>query len=82
MTALIDEKHYASVRLFKQLLSSYQRNRDLINVGAYAPGSDPTLDQAIRLYPQLQDFLQQGMFERSGYEASCQALNVIFPRSE
>lgn len=82
MTALIDEKHYATVRQFKQLLSSYQRNRDLINVGAYAPGSDPTLDQAIRLYPQLQDFLQQGMFERSGYEASCQALNVIFPRSE
>ncbi|MCW2474371.1 MULTISPECIES: flagellar protein export ATPase FliI [unclassified Symbiopectobacterium] len=82
MTALIDDKHYATVRLFKQLLSSYQRNRDLINVGAYAPGSDPTLDQAIRLYPQLQDFLQQGMFERSGYEASCQALHVIFPRNE
>ncbi|MEH0873342.1 flagellar protein export ATPase FliI [Pectobacterium cacticida] len=82
MTALIDEGHYASVRQFKQLLSSYQRNRDLVSVGAYAAGSDPMLDRAIQLYPQLEAFLQQGMFEQSTYEESCQALHAIFPRSE
>jgi flagellar biosynthesis/type III secretory pathway ATPase len=47
MTALITEKHYARVRNFKQLLSSFQRNRDLVSVGAYAKGSDPMLDKAI-----------------------------------
>ncbi|WCG85096.1 flagellar protein export ATPase FliI [Pectobacterium sp. A5351] len=82
MTALIDEAHYASVRQFKQLLSSYQRNRDLVSVGAYAAGSDPMLDKAIRLYPHLEAFLQQGMFEQSNYEESCQALHTIFPRNE
>ncbi|MEH0832417.1 flagellar protein export ATPase FliI [Pectobacterium cacticida] len=82
MTALIDEGHYDSVRQFKQLLSSYQRNRDLVSVGAYAAGSDPMLDRAIQLYPQLEAFLQQGMFEQSTYEESCQALHAIFPRSE
>lgn len=79
MTALIDENHYAEVRQFKQLLSSYQRNRDLVSVGAYAAGSDPMLDKAIRLYPQMESFLQQSMFERSGYDEACQALDAIFP---
>ncbi|QKO14502.1 Flagellum-specific ATP synthase [Dickeya solani] len=79
MTSLIDENHYSAVRQFKQSLSSYQRNRDLINVGAYAAGSDPLLDRAIQLYPQMQHFLQQGMFERSSFEEASQALDNIFP---
>ncbi|AKH88770.1 flagellar protein export ATPase FliI [Edwardsiella tarda] len=78
MTSLIDEAHYARVRRFKQLLSSYQRNRDLISVGAYARGSDPLLDQAIALYPQLEAFLQQGIFERSDYAQACNALQALF----
>ncbi len=53
MTALISEQHYARVRTFKQLLSSFQRNRDLVSVGAYAKGSDPMLDKAIALCHQL-----------------------------
>ncbi len=56
MTALISEQHYARVRTFKQLLSSFQRNRDLVSVGAYAKGSDPMLDKAIALWPQLEGY--------------------------
>lgn len=80
MTALITEKHYARVRNFKQLLSSFQRNRDLVSVGAYAKGSDPMLDKAISLWPQLEAFLQQGIFERADWEDSLQALELIFPQ--
>ena len=80
MTALITEQHYARVRNFKQLLSSFQRNRDLVSVGAYAKGSDPMLDKAISLWPQLEAFLQQGIFERADWEDSIQALELIFPQ--
>ena len=80
MTALITEQHYARVRNFKQLLSSFQRNRDLVSVGAYAKGSDPMLDKAITLWPQLEAFLQQGIFERADWEDSIQALELIFPQ--
>jgi flagellum-specific ATP synthase len=52
------------VRRFKQLYSRYQRNRDLINVGAYAAGSDPLLDQAIAAWPNIEGFLQQDMQEQ------------------
>lgn len=79
MTSLVDEEHYREVREFKQLLASYQRNRDLISVGAYAAGSDPILDRAILLYPKMESFLQQGMFERSDYDDSCQHLRNLFP---
>lgn len=79
MTALISDAHYAQVRQFKQLLASFQRNRDLVSVGAYARGSDPTLDRAIALWPQLEQFLQQGIFEQADLSASLQALEQIFP---
>lgn len=81
MTALISEEHYARVRNFKQLLSSFQRNRDLISVGAYAKGSDPMLDRAITLWPHLEAFLQQGILEKADWESSIQALELIFPSS-
>ena len=78
MAALIDDNQFDTVRRFKQMLSRYQRNRDLINVGAYAPGSDPMLDQAIELYPRLEGFLQQGMRERASYPDAVQQLRGLF----
>ncbi len=56
MTELIPKEHYRKIQRFKQLTSSYQRNRDLINVGAYAMGSDPMLDTAIQYYPRMSKF--------------------------
>jgi flagellum-specific ATP synthase len=44
--------HQQLARNLKQLYSRYQRNRDLISVGAYSAGSDPVLDQAITLNPK------------------------------
>ncbi|MDU4092672.1 MAG: flagellar protein export ATPase FliI [Pantoea sp.] len=78
MTELIPAQHYKKVQCFKQLLSAWQRNRDLISVGAYAAGSDPLLDRAIALYPQMERFLQQGIYERSEYETSFNALSALF----
>lgn len=77
MTSLIDDEHYRRVRNFKQMLASYQRNRDLISVGAYVAGSDPLLDKAMTLYPQMEAYLQQGIFERSGYDDACQQLQQL-----
>lgn len=77
MTSLIEKTHYRRVQMFKQLLSSYQRNRDLINVGAYAAGSDPMLDKAISLYPSLAAFLQQDIQEQCSYQSACEQLNQL-----
>jgi flagellum-specific ATP synthase len=78
MTALIDEPHLEKTRLFKQMLSRYQRNRDLINVGAYSSGRDQLLDRAIALYPRIEAFLQQGFRECAGFDASIERLDALF----
>jgi flagellum-specific ATP synthase len=78
MTALIEPSQFESVRAVKQMLSRYQRNRDLISVGAYAPGHDAQLDKAIALYPRIEAFLQQTMDERADYAASISQLHGIF----
>jgi flagellum-specific ATP synthase len=78
MTALIDDKHLDRVRLFKQMLSRYQRNRDLINVGAYASGRDALLDRAIALYPRIEAFLQQGFRECAAFDSSLTMLGALF----
>jgi flagellum-specific ATP synthase len=64
MHGLVSSEQFERVRRFKQLYSRYQRNRDLINVGAYVAGSDPQLDQAIAAHPRLDAYLEQDMRER------------------
>lgn len=78
MTMLIKPTHLDLVRRFKQLYSRYQRTRDLIAVGAYTPGRDPLVDQAVNLYPQLETFLQQRITERSSFEDAVFALHRLF----
>jgi len=78
MTSLIEPAQFDAVRRFKQMLSRYQRNRDLISVGAYAAGHDLQLDQAIALYPKIEAFLQQGMSERADYIEAITQLEQLF----
>jgi flagellum-specific ATP synthase len=78
MHNITDDKHQGLSRRLKQLYSRYQRNRDLISVGAYSAGSDPVLDEAITLHPRIEAFLQQGIHERSGIAESLGQLAALF----
>ncbi len=49
-------------------MADYQRSEDLINLGAYAAGSNPQLDAAIQLRPKLIEFLRQGSREVSPFD--------------
>jgi len=78
MVNLIDDNHLGSIRKFKVLFSRYQRSRDLISVGAYVPGTDPVLDQAIAAYPKMEAFLQQQLTEQSDFPTSAETLRTLF----
>ncbi|WP_374519881.1 flagellar protein export ATPase FliI [Hydrogenophaga sp.] len=67
-------QHLELARKFRAAYSRYQKSRDLIQLGAYVPGSDPETDRAIVLFPGLQRFLMQGMHEASPLPESLQAL--------
>lgn len=45
--------------LLKKLLAEYNASADLIELGAYESGANPTLDTAIRMKPEIDKFLQQ-----------------------
>jgi flagellum-specific ATP synthase len=49
----------------RQLLAKYNKARDLIQLGAYAPGHDNELDIAVQTQPQITALLQQDMLERA-----------------
>lgn len=77
MASLVTREQLGQAQHFKALYSRYQRSHDLISVGAYINGTDPQLDQAIGLYPALEAFLQQGMFEQESYAASMKKLATL-----
>jgi flagellum-specific ATP synthase len=78
MTALVDDTQLENVRHLKSLYSRFQRNRDLISVGAYVAGSDPQLDQAIALMPRMETFLRQDMRRREPFAAAIAQLDGLF----
>jgi flagellum-specific ATP synthase len=78
MFAIVDKEHIKCVHRFKQLFSSYQRNRDLVAVGAYVPGNDPQIDLAIEKYPMLEAYLRQDIDDNVSAEQSVQALEGLF----
>ncbi len=56
--ALTDEQN-AILKQAKQIITSYEDMEELIRLGAYRKGSDPLVDKALVLYPQIEEFLTQ-----------------------
>ncbi len=77
MSAIVPKEQFVLVHKFKKMLSRYQRNHDLIAVGAYTPGNDPQIDEAIEKYPWLEAYLQQGIEMRVDYDAATSELENL-----
>jgi flagellum-specific ATP synthase len=69
--------HQAAARRFKSLYSRYMRGRELLSMGAYVAGGDPELDIAIKVWPQVQAYLQQDADDSLGMERSISELMKI-----
>ena len=74
MPNVVSREQLEQARRVRSLLARLSKARDLIQLGAYAPGNDAELDLAVRLQPQLAGLLQQDMHDRASLPASCQQL--------
>jgi flagellum-specific ATP synthase len=74
------EQENALVQTARRLLSTYDDMAEMIRLGAYRKGSDPDVDNAIKYYPELENFLRQRKDEKStldeGYDALAQILGI------
>jgi flagellum-specific ATP synthase len=71
----LQHKHNAG-RL-KELLATYRKAEDLINIGAYVAGSNPKIDRAIAKIDQINNYLRQGVQENVDFESSLLQLEQI-----
>ena len=74
MPAVTSRDHQKAAALARKHLATYEKARDLINIGAYVSGSDPEIDAAIKVMPTLTRFLQQNMREVTGFEETLNTL--------
>jgi flagellum-specific ATP synthase len=70
MPMVVSEEHVQRARRIRQVYSNYQRNRDLISIGAYSKGTDPRIDLAINAEPAINAFLQQGVQQIINFDHS------------
>ena len=77
MTSVASGEHIEAARRFRQLHARHQKARDLIQLGAYAPGHDTELDTAVRLHEPMTALLQQGMHECAALGSSLERLHAV-----
>ncbi|BBN59890.1 flagellar protein export ATPase FliI [Hydrogenovibrio marinus] len=77
MIDIVPKEQVSVARRFKQIYSNYQKNIDLINVGAYRQGSDREIDLAIAKHPIFNQFLSQDIGEKYTIEESVQSLKAV-----
>ncbi|WP_032121971.1 flagellar protein export ATPase FliI [Clostridium amazonitimonense] len=71
-----DHKNVASFA--RDLLATYKDSEDLINIGAYAKGSNKKVDMAIKYNDVLNGYLKQGMKEQTDFNNSIERLLAMF----
>lgn len=77
MSTVASKPHQVAAGRVRELLSSYDTARDLINIGAYVAGSNPTIDRAIALMPELQAFLRQDVDDPAPIAETVERLLVL-----
>ena len=82
MHEIVSAQQLQNARECKRLLALYQRNQDLISVGAYTAGSDPSVDRAIARYPDICRYLQQEIMQPCDYSEACTTLSSIIAMTE
>jgi flagellum-specific ATP synthase len=81
MIDIIDEEHRQMVGKIINILATYKKAEDLINIGAYVRGSNPEIDYAIAMIDRVNSFLKQDIHEKIDFHQSKMELFDLFRSS-
>lgn len=68
MPRLVPKEHAQAAARLRELLATYERQRDLILLGAYQRGSDPRTDEALAKIDAITAYLRQGTGDRAALD--------------
>jgi flagellum-specific ATP synthase len=77
MTEIVSPEHRELASRIRNILSIYEKNADLVSIGAYKPGTNRKLDFALSKIDAVNDFLTQNVNEAFSYEESLALMNEI-----
>ena len=77
MPMVCSAPHLQQAQTLRRLLAAYAASEDLVRIGAYQKGSDPTLDKALAVLPRLNAFLEQGPNEAVALQVNIDQLLAI-----
>ncbi len=77
MVEIVPPEHRQLSAQLRDILSIYEKNIDLVSIGAYKPGSNKKLDYALAKIDAVNGFLQQGINESFSYEETVELLREI-----
>jgi type III secretion protein N (ATPase) len=81
MSAVADSKHQRLASRMREVLATYEKQKDLILIGAYQKGSDQRVDYAITMIDRINDFLKQSTTEKNTFDETVKRLSQLFERS-
>ncbi len=78
MSGIVNDEHKKAASKLREVLATYEKEKDLILIGAYKKGSDPRVDYAIDKIDRVNAFLKQGVYEKETFEGTLKKLREIF----
>ncbi|HUH66055.1 MAG TPA: flagellar protein export ATPase FliI [Syntrophales bacterium] len=78
MNDIVDGEHKARANQILNILATYRKAEDLINIGAYVKGSNPEVDYAISMIGKVNSFLMQAIDEKVGFQESRKDMLALF----
>jgi flagellum-specific ATP synthase len=77
MVELVSPEHCKLASRMRNILGLYQKNADLIAIGAYKKGTNASLDEAVDKYPAINRFLMQGTQESFSYNQVLETMQMV-----
>ena len=78
MSAVAEPAHRQAAARLREVLATYEKNKDLILIGAYEKGSDARTDYAVRMIDRINGYLRQETNNRMAFPETIAALKQMF----
>jgi len=78
MVDVVADGHRKNADQFKEILATYRKAEDLINIGAYVSGSNSKIDYAIEMIDRINSYLRQDLNETVLFDDSISQLEGLF----